>query len=116
MGKSFNMLHSVSHGCPLASYLYIIAAEALHYQIVDRSWQIQGLTLLDDVAMVLDTTYVDDKTAYVKGDENNLGRLENAINEFCRGLDAKINWNKSVGIWISNKPVLNWAPGPISDG
>ena len=45
---------------------------------------------------------------YVKGDAHNLGKLQNAIDEFCRGSDAKINWNKSVGIWISNKPLLNW--------
>ena len=43
MGKSFKMLRSIPQGCPLAPYLYIIATEALNYQIADRSWQIQGL-------------------------------------------------------------------------
>ena len=28
------------------------------------------------------------------------------------GSGAKINWKKSVGIWISNKHVVNWAPNP----
>ena len=41
-----------------------------------------------------------------------MDRLQSAINEFCKGSSAKINWNKSVGIWISNKPVLNWTPVP----
>ena len=72
----------------------------------------QGLTLPDDEGMVFDTAYVDDTMTYVKGDAHNLGRLQNAIDEFCRGSDAKINWNKSVGIWISNKPMLNWVPDP----
>ena len=62
--------------------------------------------------MLLDTKYVDDTTTYVKGDANNLDRLQGAINEFCRGSGAKINWNKPVGIWISNKHVVNWAPNP----
>ena len=101
MGKSFKMLRSVRQGCPLALYLYIIAAEALHYQIADRSWQIQGLTLPDDKGMVLDTAYADDTMTYVKGDAQNLGRLQNAIHEFCRGSDAKINWRWAFGSVIS---------------
>ena len=62
--------------------------------------------------MWLDTEYVDDTTTYVKLYANNLDKLQSATNEFCRGLGAKINQNKSVGIWISNKHVLNWAPDP----
>ena len=112
LGKSFRMTRSVRQGCPLAPYLFIIAAVTLHYQIDDRYWQIQGLPLPEDAGMMLDTEYVDDTTTYVKGDANNLDRLQSAMNEFCRGLGAKINWNKLVGIWISNKPVVNWAPDP----
>ena len=79
----------------------------MHYQIVDRSWQ-HGLTLRDDVGMVLGKAYADDTTTYVTDDANNLGGLQTAIDEFCRGSDAKINWNKSLRIWINNKLVLNW--------
>ena len=66
----------------------------------------------NDVGMLIDTKYVDDTIVYIKGDVTNLNRLQNAIDEFCRGLGAKIKWNKLVGVWISNKPVLNWAFDP----
>ena len=61
---------------------------------VDRYWQIQGLPLPEDAGMMLDTKYADDTTTYVKGDANNLDRLQSAMYEFCRGSGAKINWNK----------------------
>ena len=48
LGKSFRMTRSIRQGCPLAPYLFIIAVEALHYQFVDRYWQIQGLPLPED--------------------------------------------------------------------
>ena len=85
LGKSFRMTRSVRQGCPLAPYLFIIAAEALHYHIGDRYWQIQSLPLPEDAGMMLDTEYADDTTTYVKGDANNLDKLQSAINEFCRG-------------------------------
>ena len=47
----------------------------------------------NDAGMVLDTTYVDDTTTYVKGDANNLGRLQSAIHELCKGSGAKIHCN-----------------------
>ena len=62
VGKSFRMTRSVHQGCPLAQYLFIIVAKALHYQIADRYWQIQGLSLPEDARVMLVTKYVDDTT------------------------------------------------------
>ena len=109
IGKSFKMSQPVHQGCPPAPYLFIIVAEALHYQIAYRFWQIQGLPLPDDEEMLIGTEYEDDTTTYVKGDANNLDILQSEIDEFYRDSGAQINWNKLVGIWISNKSMLNWA-------
>ena len=32
--------------------------------------------------------------------------------KFCLGLGAKLNWNKIVGFWVSDHPLLNWLPHP----
>ena len=83
----------------------------MHYQIADRVWKIQDLPFPNDPRMLIDTEYADDTMVYVKGDANNLDIYVkgNAIDELWRGSCAKIDLNKSVGIWINNKSVLNWA-------
>ena len=51
---------------------FIIAEEALRYQIADRFWQIHGLPLPDDAGMLIDKKYVDDTMVYVMVDATSL--------------------------------------------
>jgi hypothetical protein len=73
---------------------------------------IKGITIPLTIKEVLDAKFVDDTCLFLKGNINNLVKAEQAIQEFCLPLGAHINWNKTVGLWISQFDPPSWLPDP----
>ncbi len=48
----------------------------------------------------------------MKGSVLNLNKLKKALEVFCIGSGAKLNWNKTVGFWIGESATPNWQPHP----
>ena len=59
---------------------------------------------------LLDAEFADDTSLYLHGQEANLRWAECAIESFCATSRAKIYWQKIVGFWVSDTPILAWTP------
>ena len=117
---SVRLSRSVRQGCPMAPYLFLFFAEAMSSYLSATSLGIQGLCLPNMSEELLDSEFADNTSLYVRGTHDNLTRLQNALEKVCLGLGAKLNWNKTVGFWVSDLPLPNWLPHPnfrwISEG
>ena len=103
LGQAFSISRSVRQGCLLAPFLYLMIGEA--FSNVEN---IRGLQWLED--QILDCQFADDTTLYVQGSHNNLCRVQRVIDSFCYASGAGINWNKSVGFWVSTTVNPLWCP------
>ena len=73
---------------------------------------IQALALPIENSTILDAEFADDNALYINGDVSNLDRVQNALQTFSDATGASLNWNKSVGLWVSDVPRPEWYPGP----
>ena len=103
VGDFFDIKRSVRQGCPLAPYLFILVADVLGYMLQEESRNIKGLKLPGG-RVVRDQSYADDTALYLQGSVENLSRAEEVIQLFCEASGAKVNWQKTVAIWVSAKP------------
>ena len=111
-GTLFPISRSVRQGCPLAPFLFILFGEALSSFLRSSTVAIQALALPIENSTVLDAEFADDIALYIHGDVSNLDRVQNALQTFSDATGASLNWNKSVGLWVSDVPRLEWYPGP----
>ena len=111
-GESFKLSRSVRQGCPLAPFLFLFFAEAMSSYLSAEDTGIQGLCLSNTSGDLLDSEFADDTTLYVHGSSNNLKRVEKALDTFCLGSGAKLNWKKTVAFWVSDLPLPGWLPHP----
>ena len=111
-GESFKLSRSVRQGCPLAPFLFLFFAEAMSSYLSAEDTRIQGLCLSNTSGDLLDLEFADGTTLYVHGSSNNLKRVEKALDTFCLGSGAKLNWKKTVAFWVSDLPLLGWLPHP----
>ena len=109
-GTLFQISRSVQQGCPLAPFLFILFGEALSSFLRSSMEVIQAIALPIANSKVLDAEFVDDTTLYIRGDVVNLDRVHNVLQIFSDATRASLNWNKSVGLWASDKPRPEWYP------
>jgi hypothetical protein len=73
---------------------------------------IKGITIPLKTKEVFDAEFADKTSLFLKGNNNNLVKAEQAIQEFCLASRAHINWNKTVGLWISQSDPPSSLPDP----
>jgi hypothetical protein len=111
-GPFIQLSRSVRQGCPFAPFLFLFFAEALHMYLTAANINLQGLRLPLQEGSLLDAEFANDTGLYLDGNLENLSRVENALEIFCQGSGALINWNKSVAFWVSSEPIPSWSPSP----
>jgi hypothetical protein len=83
-----------------------------HVSISARCWHQRYITIPLRTKEVLDVEFADDTCLFLKGNNNNLVKAEHAIQEFCLAPGARINWNKTMGLWISQSDPHSWLLDP----
>jgi len=68
----------------------------------DPRYNVEGLNLPRG-GRLRDQTFADDTALYLKGDQANLDKAQGVLETFYRASGAKVNWNKSVAIWVSRR-------------
>jgi len=101
-GSDFQLARSVRQGCPLASYLFILAMDDLGYMLANPKHGVEGLSLQRG-GLIRDQIFVDDTALYLKGSPANMGRAQEVLKIFYHASGAKINWHKSAAIWASKR-------------
>ena len=109
-GPRFPIERSVRQGCPLAPFLFLFVAEAMHVFLASQEAGLKGIRMPVTMQELVDAEFADDTTFYMKGSLQNLIRLEMGMQIFCKASGAKINWNKSMALWISKNPPPPWMP------
>ena len=110
IGPWFKITRSIHQGCPLAPFLFLLFAEAMHVFISSQSIGLRGLALPMHGQDILDSEFADNTTLYVDGTLTNLQQVQGALSHFCIASGAKLNWEKTVAFWVSKEPPPCWAP------
>ena len=40
---------------------------------------------------------------FLQGDEENLQRTELVVEDFCKDIGAKVNWDQTQGVWFNEQ-------------
>ncbi len=80
----------MKQGCPLAPYLFILAADVLGHMLENTKYNMEGVTLPKG-GCVQDQTFVDGTTFYLKGTKSNMDKMWSVLDFFCRASGVKIN-------------------------
>ena len=94
----------------MAPLLFLFFAEALSAYLSSGKAGIKGLCLPNNSGDLLDSEFVDDTAVYLEGRLENMLKLQRALEIFCTRSGAKLNWNKTVGFWVSESMNPNWKP------
>ena len=112
-GDEFQISRSVRQGCPLAPYLFLFFAEAMSLFLTAEDVGLKGIAMPIDGTNVVDVEFADDTSLYLDCHNNNLQKMYTAMQTFCIASGAAINWNKSVGFWVSSDSTTpQWSPHP----
>jgi len=104
VNNSFSLrisLHRSSHqGCPLAPYLYVLAADALGYllEVARIQGQVKGIRLTDNSEMV-NNHFVDDSLLSVNAEQGSVEGAISCLNTFCTASDSVVN-NHKTKYWL----------------
>ena len=109
-GPAFQLQRSVRQGCPLAPYLYLFVTEAFSAYLQAPTSGLRGLPIPNATEDLLLSEYADDTVLFLQGDEENLQRTEHLVEDFCEAAGAKINWDKTQGLWFSKQEKPRWQP------
>ena len=109
-GPAFQLQPSVRQGCPLAPYLYLFVTEAFSAYLQAPTNGLRGLPIPNATKDLMLSEYAGDTVLFLQGDEENLQRAEHLVEDFCQAAGAKINWNKTQGLWFSEQETPRWQP------
>ena len=96
----------------MAPYLFLFFAEAMSSYVTSRNCGIQGICLPNSSEELVDSKFADDTTLYLQGNVENLFIVEKALEVFCLGLGARLNWKKTIAFWVGDLPPPMWMPHP----
>jgi hypothetical protein len=104
---SFSIKRGVRQGCPLAPYLFIIAAEVLNMMVKAEvvSGHVKGIELPCGNRQQIIAQYADDTSFTLRGEEESVRNLIYLLETFCAASGLVLNWRKSCGYWKSH---LTW--------
>jgi hypothetical protein len=72
-GEDLRLARSIKQGCPLVSYLFILATDVLGHMLDNPKHEIKGLHLPKG-GCVWDQTFMKDTPFYLKGSPSNLNK------------------------------------------
>ena len=93
LGEPFNLQRSVKQGCPLAPFLFILAADVLEHMLDNPEYGVQGFDLSDGLSLT-SQMFADDTTLLLKGNKPNMIKAMNVMDIFCLASRAKITGTK----------------------
>lgn len=104
----FSINRGVRQGCPLAPYLFLIAAEVLNAMVkkgMDEG-RVKGITLPLAGREQIIAQFADDTSFTLQGEEVPVKEMINILDSFCLASGLVLNWHKSCGYW-KHGPDLN---------
>lgn len=99
--KTFQLQRSVRQGCPLAPYLFLLTVDVLGQMLQHPTNEVKGLRLPDN-SFITNQMFADDTLLLLEGKKDNMERAINVINRFGAASGAKLNLQKSIGLWIAH--------------
>jgi hypothetical protein len=105
LSKSFPIKRGIRQGCPVAPYLFLIAAEVLNSMVTAElaTGRIKGIRLLIGDRQQIVAQYADDTSFVLLGEEEPVRNLIYILETFCLALGLVLNWQKSSGHWKSKR-------------
>ena len=98
VSDTFSLGRGVRQGCPLSAPLYVLIAE-IFAENIRRDKNISGIVVNKQEFKILQ--YADDTTLVLRGDKS-IQAIKKHISDFEKAAGAKININKSEGIWLGS--------------
>jgi hypothetical protein len=91
----------VRQGCPIAPYLFLIAAEVLNIMVSAEleTGRIKGIELPFRNRQQIIAQYADDTLFTLKSEEEPMRNLIYLLETFCAASGLVLNWSKSSGHW-----------------
>lgn len=86
-------------GCPLSPLLYVLVSEVLAVNIRTNP-RIEGLTLPGSSSALSPISQYADDTSFVVVTDESISAIFEVYNVYERGSGAKLNQNKSKGLWL----------------
>ena len=96
-GTRFFITRSIRQGCPLAPFLFLFLAVALHMYLAGEHVGLKGLQISECSEQVLDQEFADDTSLYLQGRVKNLQKAKQVLQVFCSASGTLINWHKTFG-------------------
>ena len=94
--EEINVTRGIRHGCPISALLYVLMAEVLGAAIRENE-KIQGVKILNLKIL----QYADDTEIFATTNES-INEIFYIIDKYEKGTGAKINVEKTEGLWLGN--------------
>ena len=94
----------------LGPHLYLFVPEAFFAFLQEASNRLRGLPIPNAFEDILLSEYADDTILFLYNDAKNLQQSEQLVEDFCQVFGAKVNWDKTKGLWISMQEKPRWQP------
>ena len=82
-------------------YLFVTKAFFVYLQ-APNSW-LRWLPVHNGTEDPLLFEYADNMVLFLQGDEENLQRTELVVEDFCKDIGAKVNWDQTQGVWFNEQ-------------
>jgi exonuclease III len=106
--ESFRIKRGVRQGCPVAPYLFIIAAEVLNIMVMAEmvAGRVKGIELPFGNRQQIIAQYADDTSFTLRGEKEPVRNLIYILETFCAASGLVLNWGKSSGHWKSHRTMF----------
>ena len=110
---TFAIERSVRQGCPLSPLLYVLALEPLLRRLRDEGTNpaLRGVPFADPLTAWV-SAFADDITVFVSR-RLDIKAVKKAVGEYERIAGAKVNFDKSEGLWLGAWRGSDTVPGPF---
>jgi hypothetical protein len=100
LSESFKIARGVRQGCPVAPYLFLIAAEVLNMMVATKVEQgrVKGIELPFRNRQQIIAQYANDTSFTLTGEEEPVRNLIYLLETFCAASGLVLNWSNQVGI------------------
>ena len=111
--RVFAIKHLVRQGFPLSSLLYVLALEPLLRRLRDRTTNpaLHGVPFAGLLTARV-SAFTDDITVFVSR-RLDIKAVKKAVGKYEQIAGAKVNFDKSKGLWLGARRGSNTFPGPI---
>jgi hypothetical protein len=104
LSDSFSIKRGVRQGCPVAPYLFIIAAKVLNIMVMTEmeAGRVKGIELPFSNRQQIIAQYVHNTSFTLRGEEESVRNLIYLLETFCAASGLVLNWRKLSGYWKSH--------------